>query len=94
MKSREVATQELIAGSWEFTALSHQGVILAGLTSGFTLQWFDLNTPETSITPTVATVTLNFRIRQSFNCGGFPFEWNMRFADGSTNGYAQHHFYV
>lgn len=93
-ESRDVATQELIGGSWEFTGLSHIGVTLTGLTPGFTLQWTDYIPPATSVTSTVATVTLNFRIRQLFYCGGSPFERDMKFTDGTINGYAQHHFYV
>lgn len=93
-ESRDIATQQLISGSWVFTALSHQSVTLTGITTGFTLQWFDYIAPTTSVTSSVATVTLNFRVRQVFYCGGAPFEWNLKFADGSINGYAQHHFYV
>lgn len=93
-ESREIATQQLIGGSWEFTGLSHQSVTLAGISTGFTLQWVDTIAPATSVTSSVATITLNFRVRSVFYCGGFPFEWNLKFADGSIDGYAQHNFYV
>lgn len=93
-ESRELGTQEKIGGAWRFTGFSHLGVILAGITPGFTLQWTDYLPPATSFTTYLATITLNFRVRTVFYCGGAPFEYDLTFVNGSKNGYAQHHFPV
>lgn len=91
-ESREVGTQQKISGSWQFTGFSHLGVTLAGTTPGFTLQWTDFIPPATSFNTSSAVVTLNFRVRTVYYCGGSPFESNLEFTSGNIDGYAQHHF--
>lgn len=93
-ESRELATQQLISDNWEYTGFSHLGVSVAGVLTGFTYQWIDTTPPATTVTPSVATITLNFRIRRLLYCGGAPFEWDIKFTDGTTQGFAQKSFQV
>lgn len=75
-ESREVATQELIGGNWEFTNISHLGVTLAGTTTGFTLQYADIIPPDVAVfSSSTAYSELKFRVRAVFYCGGSPFEF-------------------
>lgn len=93
-ESREVATQQFISGQWQYTGLSHLSVIAAGIFSGFTYQWYNTLSPVTIVTPGVATIKLYFRIRRLLYCGGAPFEWDIKFTDGTTDGYAEKSFQV
>lgn len=74
-ESRDLTTQELIGGSWQFTGISHLSVTLAGTTTGFTLQYTDVLPPVLYYDYNSAYTDLKFRVRAVFYCGGNPFEF-------------------
>lgn len=73
--SVEVAQEQFIGGSWQFTSIAHSTVYLSGTTSGFQTSYMDTLPPIGEIVgPHKASMTLHFQIRGVTYCFGFPFD--------------------
>lgn len=77
-ESRDLGTQEKVDGTWQWTDMTHQSITLAGTTTGYTLTYTDINTPDAGVfNVNTAYVELNFRVRLTTYCNGAPFEFEM-----------------